>query len=332
MENVTLWGVHSKNESIFINENDPEIAIGWEAMGDLSKIPADREAFRKKYKEVYSNAKPGNISNGVGQLFRFTIEMKPGDYIVFPCKESRTVYIGKVTSDYFYKESAEQYPNRRKVKWEKKLPRTAFSQGALYEIGSAMSLFTIKNYADEFWSALDKGFKPQRINEDDENAIELTTENILDNTKDFVLKELKKNLKGYPLENFVADLLSAMGYKTTVSAHGGDSGVDIIAYKDELPPRILVQVKSGDNDIKESTLQSLKGAMSAGDYGLFVTLTDYTKNAKEYLKHQPIIKALNGSEFVDLLLKYYDGISKHFKKLIPLSRVYIPDIKNIIND
>ena len=29
-----------------------------------------------------------------------------------------------------------------------------------------------------------------------------------------------------------------MGYRTTVSAHGGDSGIDIIAYKDELPPRI----------------------------------------------------------------------------------------------
>ena len=37
-----------------------------------------------------------------------------------------------------------------------------------------------------------------------------------------------------------------MGYRTTVSAHGGDSGIDIIAYKDELPPRIAVQVKSQD--------------------------------------------------------------------------------------
>ncbi|WP_320929065.1 restriction endonuclease [Hungatella sp.] len=56
------------------------------------------------------------------------------------------------------------------------------------------------------------------------------------------LKELSKNLKGYDLEEFVADLLKAMGYRTKVSPHGGDSGIDIVAYKDELPPRTMVQV------------------------------------------------------------------------------------------
>jgi len=30
------------------------------------------------------------------------------------------------------------------------VPRTRFSQGALYEIGSAMSLFQVKNYVDKF--------------------------------------------------------------------------------------------------------------------------------------------------------------------------------------
>ena len=54
-------------------------------------------------------------------------------------------------------------------------------------------------------------------------------------------------------------------------------------YKDELPPRILVQVKSQDGDIRETTIQSLKGAMREGDYGLFVTLSNYTKNAKNIL-------------------------------------------------
>jgi len=30
-------------------------------------------------------------------------------------------------------------------------------------------------------------------------------------------------LKGYDLEDFIADLLQAMGYRTIVSAHGGDA-------------------------------------------------------------------------------------------------------------
>lgn len=49
----------------------------------------------------------------------------------------------------------------------------------------------------------------------------------------------------------------------------------LYTYKDGLPPRIMVQLKSQDSDIKESTIQSLKGAMREGDYGLFVTLTNY---------------------------------------------------------
>ena len=149
-------------------------------------------------------------------------------------------------------------------------------------------------------------------------------------TKDFILKELSKHLKGYDLEGFVADLLNAMGYRTTVSKHGGDSGIDITAYKDELPPRILVQVKSQDGDIKETTIQSLKGAMREGDYGLFVTL--YTKNAQKYLENTPIIRGINGTELVDLILKYYDQLSEKYRKMIPLKMAYIPVAKEDSED
>ena len=125
-----------------------------------------------------------------------------------------------------------------------------------------------------------------------------------------------------------ADLLRAMGYRTTVSSHGGDSGIDITAYKDELPPRILVQVKSQDSDIKEATIQSLKGAMREGDYGLFVTLSNYTKNAQKYLDSTPIIRGINGTELVDLILKYYHDLNDKYKKMIPLKMVYIPVAKD----
>ena len=131
-------------------------------------------------------------------------------------------------------------------------------------------------------------------------------------------------MKGYDLEEFVANLLRAMGYRTIVSPHGGDSGIDITAYKDELPPRILVQVKSQDSDIKETTIQSLKGAMREGDYGLFVTLSSYTKNAQKYLDSTPIIRGINGSELVELVLKYYDLLDEKYRKMIPLKLVYIP--------
>lgn len=315
-----MWGIHTQDDYLFLHGN--VIAVGWKEMGDLSALSPDRESYREKYAAAYPNSKKGSISTSSGMLYRFVHEMQIGDYVVFPSKTDRMVNIGVVESSYQYVPDAVEYKQQRRVKWIKHLPRTSFSQGALYEIGSFMSLFTVKNYADEFLATLDKGFKKGLPVEDE--SVGATAEEIIESTKDFILKEISRQLKGYDLEEFVADLLQAMGYRTTVSPHGGDSGIDITAYKDELPPRILVQVKSQDGDIKETTIQSLKGAMHEGDYGLFVTLSNYTKNAKKYLENTPIIRGINGMELVELVLKYYGQLSEKYQKMIPLKMVYIP--------
>ena len=85
-----------------------------------------------------------------------------------------------------------------------------------------------------------------------------------------------------------------------------------------------MQVKSQDSDIKETTIQSLKGAMMPGDYGLFVTLSNYTKNAQKFLDANPIIRGINGNELVELVLQYYEHLSDKHQKIIPLKKVYIP--------
>ena len=317
-----MWGIHTQDEALFLKMN--KIAIGWRQMGDLSKIPPSREDFKTKYFETFPDAKKGSVPTSSGMLYRFCYEVQIGDYVVYPSKSDRMINIGEVTGDYVYDPEQPEYVQVRSVKWLRHFPRMAFSQGALYEIGSAMSFFTVKNYADEFLSALDKGFKNKSAVDDEDETVGATADEIIESTKDFILKELSRNLKGYDLEEFVANLLRAMGYRTIVSPHGGDSGIDITAYKDELPPRILVQVKSQDSDIKETTIQSLKGAMREGDYGLFVTLSNYTKNAQKYLDSTPIIRGINGSELVDLVLKYYDLLDEKYRKMIPLKLVYIP--------
>ena len=322
-EDIRMWGIHTLSDQLFLK--DSVIAIGWHEMGDLSAIEPTREAFKETYAAVKPDAKKGSIATGAGMLYRFCHEVEIGDYIVFPSKVDKMINIGIVEGPYYYDASQPEYVQQRKVKWLKHLPRTAFTQGALYEIGSAMTFFSVKSYADEFLAALESKAKvvlPADGSEDD--SVGATADEIEQSTKDFILKELGRQLKGYELEDFVADLLEAMGYRTTVSAHGGDSGIDIVAYKDELPPRILVQVKSSDGDTKETTIQSLKGAMREGDYGLFVTLSKYTKNAKKYLDATPIIRGIDGDELVNLVLKYYEKLSEKYRKVIPLKMVYIP--------
>lgn len=321
---TTIWGIHTQDDDLFLGNN--VIAIGWSKFGDLSQIEPTRDAFKKHYEETYPGVKKGSIATSAGMLYRFAHEVQVGDYVVFPSKSNREINIGIIEGEYMFQPDSGEYVQQRPVKWLKHLPRTFFSQGALYEVGSALSFFVVKTYADEYIAALDKNFKMKTAiaSDEDDETVAATAEDIIETTKDFILKELSKHLKGYDFEEFVADLLNAMGYRTTVSKHGGDNGIDITAYKDELPPRILVQVKSQDGDIKESTIQSLKGAMREGDYGLFVTLSNYTKNAQKYLENTPIIRGINGTELVDLILKYYDQLSEKYRRMIPLKMVYIP--------
>ena len=158
-DETTVWGIHAGQtggaDALFLDKHC--VALGWGEMGDLSRIRADREAFKAKIAETYPGKKPGAIPNNAGQLFRFVHEIKLGDVVVYPSKRDRLVHLGKVEGPYAFDAIQDsRYPNFRSVKWVRAVPRTGFSQGALYEIGSAISLFQVKNYVDEFRLALEE--------------------------------------------------------------------------------------------------------------------------------------------------------------------------------
>ena len=323
-ESATVWGIHCAidKESIFLDNN--VIAIGWREMGDLSKIAPNREAYKKAFSAVFPNASKNSAATQVGQLYRFVCEAKIGDYVVFPSKLDRSINIGQIEGEYFYDPSESRFVQQRKMKWLKTaIPRMAFSQGALYAIGSAMTFFKISDYDNEFLSALSG-----KVNKfaDDDPAIPVPADEIERRARDYILKRLKKIYKGYDFEPVVRNLLMAMGYaKAKVSRKGGDHGKDIIVYKDELPPRFVVQVKSLDNSIPEEMLQRLLGSLDEGDYGVFVALSPFTDAAQKFLDKTHRIKAIDGEEFLDLFLSYYDKLDADIRKAIPLKKVYLPE-------
>ena len=174
-----LWGIHTMDDSLFLH--DGVIAIGWREMGDLARIGATREAFKAYYIEKYPDAKKGSIATSSGMLFRFIHEVQIGDYVVFPSKSDRQINLGVVEGAYCFAEDAERYVQQRKVKWLKHLPRTAFSQGALYEIGSALTFFMVNNYADEFLAALESKGKKSFLPEDGEDeSVGATADDIIE--------------------------------------------------------------------------------------------------------------------------------------------------------
>jgi len=113
--------------------------------------PCHKGRFKAAYATAYPDDKPAAIPNNAGKPFRFVHEMKKGDIVAYPSKMDRHIHLGRITGDYRYDPTQEAgYPNSRQVQWVTSVPRTLFSQGALYEIGSAMSLFQIKKLREEF--------------------------------------------------------------------------------------------------------------------------------------------------------------------------------------
>ena len=259
---IQVWGIHGGRtgdaDALFLKKNC--VAIGWHEVGDLSQLTADREAFKQRVAETYPGKKPGVIPNYAGQLFRFAHRIAKGDLVVYPSKRDRQVHIGRIEGDYLYDPADENsYPNRRAVKWLGSFPRTHFTQGALYEIGSALSFFQVKTYAEEFQAALEGKPKAQSVEADD--TVAQVAGQIEDNTRIYILKRLSQELKGTPLEDFVAHLLEKMGYRARL-ARTNEPSVDIIAHKDALgfePPIIKVQVKSGDGKIGDKDVSALLG-------------------------------------------------------------------------
>ncbi|AQS59220.1 restriction endonuclease [Desulforamulus ferrireducens] len=326
----TFWGIHAGKtgdaDNLFLKKN--YIALGWARIGDLSKIPADREAFKKKIVEKYPDNKPGSVPVDAGQLYRFVHVMKKGDIVIYPSKKDRNVHLGIVEGEYKYDPSiVSGYPNLRQVRWIKHVPRTILSQGALYEIGAAMSLFQVKNYAEEFQNTIDGKQQPLPVKKDE--TIALVAEEIEESTRDFILKKLAQELKGHPFAEFVGHLLNCMGYRTRISPEGPDGGIDIVAHKDELgfePPIIKVQVKSTEGSVGDPIVSALYGKVSPGEYGLLVCLGTFTNQAKNFAKSKSNLRLIDGNDMVDLILQYYEQFDSRYKGLIPLKRVYVPEV------
>jgi len=321
-----IWGLHMSTEHGTAPVDQGYVTIGWHHMGDLSTLPADREAFKQRFREAYDDAKAGAIPVQAGVLFRFAYEMQQGDYVIYPSKIDRMVHIGQITSDYQYLPNAPyDCPNRREVKWLAHVPRTDFSQSALHEIGSALTLFTVTSHAEEFTAAL-AGEATGANDVDDESVEEVSTQ-VEESTEDFIIKRLKSKLTPYEFEKFVAHLLTRMGFFARVTSQSADGGIDIIAHKDELgfePPIIKVQCKQTLDTVGRPKVQELHGAIEQGEHGLFVTLGTYTSDARTFERGKPNLRLIDGPGLVDLIYNHYERFEPRYQMLLPLKRTYIP--------
>jgi restriction system protein len=321
-----IWGIHMEWDNGKTDPEKKEIAIGWYEMGDLSVIPPTRDAFKAAYVRTYPNKKPGAVPVEAGVLYRFVKEMAVGDVVVYPSKFDKTVNIGLVAGDYTFLPTKDaHYPQRRRVEWRVHVPRPQFSQPALNEIGSAITLFRVSTNAEEFLATLEgKPFDAADV--DAATAAEIAVQ-VEENVEDFIIKQLKNALTPDQFEFFVAELLRCMGYFARVTPYKGDGGVDIIAHKDELGfegPVIKVQCKQTLSSIGGPQVQQLLGAIQNGENALFITLGEYSSDAIRIERGKSNLRLIGRTDLIKMVFNNYEKFDPRFKAMLPLKHSYTP--------
>ena len=121
-------------------------------------------------------------------------------------------------------------------------------------------------------------------------------------------------------EQLIVDLLLAMGYGGGDRSMGerigrsGDGGIDGIINEDALGlDAVYIQAKryAPENRIGRPTLQAFVGSLTGegANKGVFVTTSDFSKEAREYLNRvQHRIVLINGDRLARLLIQHEVGV------------------------
>lgn len=308
------------------------VSIGCARLGDLTNVTS-REAIRRDIDAQYPENSQGRTSAWTGIVHRFRSVLQQGDGVVTYDPSQRVYHYGKIVSDYLYDpELNEEWPNHRRVEWVGRISRDELSTSAKSALGPVVTLFKIsETAANEIVAKIEgKPIGPVVAEGDDEEHIdeEDLLEDIQARSREFIKDQLNR-LSWEEMQELVAGLLRAMGYKTRVSPRGSDLGKDIVASPDGFgleQPRIVVEVKHRPQTAMGSQdVRGFLGGRHKDDKGLYVSTGGFSKDAKYEADRAAIpITLMDLDELANAVVDHYEDMDMNTRVLIPLTKVYWP--------
>ena len=336
MANVQMWMIRAGEGGFRFEEFKEQslVSIGWAELGDLRPMKT-REDFIAAVAAAYPSAKKAQISVSAGQTFRFVREVRIGDSVVTYDRSERNYLVGVVTGDYeFAPNLSKEQPNIHRVKWRGKVSRDTLSVTARNSLGAISTLFLIplevsKEIENELLGA--KHASPSSEAPLSTIPVEEQVDELYKDiqSKGFeFIKDKVNQLDWEEMQELVAGLLRAMGYKTRISPSGSDRGKDIVASPDGLgfeDPRIVVEVKHRNASMGSQEIRSFLGGRHENDKGLYVSTGGFTKEARyEAERGRSPVTLMDLDDLVKSLLEHYEQMDLDMQRLIPLRKVYWP--------
>lgn len=306
-------------------------AIGWAEVGDLNHYNS-REEIVSAVRRIWPAWKPQAQINAAGMLYRFSKEMQVGDGIVSYNQKSRIYAYGRVDGEYHFDNSISEIdPNIRSVNWlEKALPRDKLSIQTKNTLGSTLTLFLLSEAAEqEILRVLEGDTSPEIGDESLTDAEEETLLQDIEARSIEFIKDRIVRLEWDQMQELVAAVLRAIGYKTRVSPKGADRGKDIVASPDGFgfeDPRIIVEVKHrAGTSMGSQDIRSFLGGRHPGDKGLYVSTGGFSKDANYEAERANIpVTLMDLDSLVEAILENYDKMDPESQRLVPLRRILWP--------
>lgn len=288
------------------------VAIGWMPDCDLTMV-ASKDQLYPLYRAAHPDDK-SNIVIGqqVGQIFRFLVDIKPGDYVITPAADTEWLHYGTVDRDpsYMYAPGDDgcPYRHRRRVIWTTdRLSRSSLSVPFQTNMRSLLTVFGV-SHVEEFLEQIGKASPGATSKKEVYDAYRVVIEQVLE-------------LDDKEFEILVGHLLTALGFEgSEVTGKPGDGGVDVtgeLNVANLAKVRVFVQAKryKANTTISASTVRELRQAIPKDGQGAFITTADFQKKAHEVAldPNFPRIGLVNGRQLVDLLVEYWDKIPEEFR-------------------
>jgi restriction system protein len=328
-----MWMVRAEGGTLYDLFRERGVAaVGWADLAAKAKPGMTRQQLVEIYRQAEPMAKQRTAIAGASQVWRFINDVQQGDWVVTYSPFNRTYMIGKV------KAKAEHHPEwaedgmalARTIEWKAgEIDRDALSQPAKNSLGSTLTVFVVpESVAGELLAAATGKPIPAPI------VDEIVDAEMVDPLKDLEsrslerIKDMISGLEWQDMQELVAGILRAMGYKTQVSPPGADRGKDIVASPDGFGfenPRIVVEVKHRKVRMGSPDVRSFLGGRHKDDRCLYVSTGGFTPEALYEADRASIPLTLwTLDNLVRALVEHYDATDTETKRLVPLKRMYWP--------
>ncbi len=313
------------------------VGFGGRELGPLPQ-PLTKDVLAPLYATHFASEKEGSRLSWTNQLLRFTVELKVGDEVITFDRERRRYLLGRIDGEYQFTEpDAGLTPHVRRVKWTHQALRDSLSAATRNTLGSVLTVFKlnpdaaadVNGQAQPLGVTAEPTPKVVTATEAQKNreALFVITSETFAKADDFIEDQIDA-LGWEQMQELVAGILRAMGYRTTVSPPGPDRGVDVFASPDGLgleEPRIFVEVKHRSAPMGAQEVRAFLGGRKAGDKCLYVSTGGFSKDAHyEAERSQVAITLLPLPKLRKLLVEFYEKLDAETRALVPLKRLYWP--------